>query len=45
MATDLTAEELEVGRKLFAGEWRFVAGAGSPVSLPPMQGIEIAFAG
>ena len=27
------------------GEWRFVAGAGSPVSLPPMQGIEVAFAG
>ncbi len=45
MATDLTADEIETGRKLFAGEWRFVAGAGSPVSLPPMQGIEVAFAG
>lgn len=43
--TDLTADELETGRKLFAGEWRFVAGAGSPISLPPMQGIEVAFAG
>ncbi|HXL68450.1 MAG TPA: ribosome biogenesis GTP-binding protein YihA/YsxC [Xanthobacteraceae bacterium] len=42
---DLTPDEIETGRKLFAGEWRFVAGAGSPVSLPPMQGIEIAFAG
>jgi GTP-binding protein len=43
--TDLTAEELEAGRKLFAGDWRFVAGAGSAASLPPMQGTEIAFAG
>ena len=45
MATELTVDELETGRKLFAGEWHFVAGAGSPVSLPPMQGIEVAFAG
>jgi GTP-binding protein len=43
--TDPTADEIETGRKLFAGEWRFVAGAGSPASLPPMQGIEVAFAG
>jgi GTP-binding protein len=40
-----TAEETESGRKMFAREWRFVAGAGSIESLPPMQGIEIAFAG
>ena len=45
MSTDLTRDELETGRKLVAGEWRFVAGAGSPASLPPMQGIEVAFAG
>ena len=42
---NLTAEELESGRKLFAGEWNFVAGAGSLQSLPQMQGVEIAFAG
>ncbi|MDO8533244.1 MAG: ribosome biogenesis GTP-binding protein YihA/YsxC [Xanthobacteraceae bacterium] len=42
---NFTAEELESGRKLFAGEWNFVAGAGSLQSLPQMQGVEIAFAG
>jgi GTP-binding protein len=31
--------------RLFAGEWQFRAAAGSAVSLPPMRGIEIAFAG
>jgi GTP-binding protein len=41
----LTSDEIESGRKLFAGEWNFVAGAGAPASLPPMQGVEIAFAG
>jgi GTP-binding protein len=40
-----STEEIEAGRKLFAREWRFVAGAGSMESLPPMQGVEIAFAG
>jgi GTP-binding protein len=44
-AAGFTEEQIEAGRKLFAGEWRFLAGAGSPESLPPMQGIEIAFAG
>jgi len=44
-ATALTADELESGRKLFAGEWRFLVGAGGAASLPPMQGVEIAFAG
>jgi GTP-binding protein len=39
------ADEIEAGRKLFAGEWRFVSGAGSVESLPPMQGVEVAFAG
>jgi len=42
---DFTADEIESGRKLFAGDWRFVAAAGSWAVLPPMQGIEIAFAG
>ena len=41
----LTASEIEAGRRLFAGEWRFVAGAGSAQSLPPPARIEIALAG
>jgi GTP-binding protein len=40
-----TRAEIEAGRQLFAGEWRFVAAAGSEASLPPMRGSEIAFAG
>jgi GTP-binding protein len=40
-----TRDEIEAGRRLFAGEWHFVAAAGSAVSLPPMRGIEIALAG
>lgn len=43
--SSFTADEIEAGRKLFAGEWRFVAAAGSLAVLPPMAGIEIAFAG
>ena len=42
---DFTGAEIEAGRKLFAGEWRFVAAAGSPASLPPARGTEIALAG
>lgn len=42
---ELSRSEIEAGRKLFAGEWQFVAGAGSVQSLPPARGIEIAFAG
>ena len=42
---ELTSCEIETGRKLFAGEWRFVAGAGSVQSLPSANGIEISFAG
>ena len=45
MLSDFTAEEVEAGRKLFAGEWRFLAAASSPASLPPLRGPEIAFAG
>src|SRR5664279_1322271 len=41
----LTRDEIETGRRLFAGDWRFVAAASSDVSLPPMRGVEIAFAG
>ncbi len=40
-----THREIEAGRKLFAGEWQFVAAAGTAAALPPMRGIEIAFAG
>jgi len=40
-----TRAEIETGRKLFAGDWRFVAAAGSLATLPPMRGTEIAFAG
>jgi GTP-binding protein len=40
-----TADEIESGRKLFAREWQFVQAAGSMPSLPPMNGMEIAFAG
>jgi GTP-binding protein len=43
--TDFTDEQIEAGRKLFAGEWDFIAAANSLAILPPQQGIEIAFAG
>jgi GTP-binding protein len=42
---EFTRDEIEAGRRLFAGDWRFVAAAGSDISLPPMRGTEIAFAG
>jgi GTP-binding protein len=40
-----TAEELDAGRRIFAGEWRFVLAAASLSGLPAEAGIEIAFAG
>jgi GTP-binding protein len=40
-----TRDQLEAGRKLFAIDWQFSAAAGSPVSLPPMRGTEIALSG
>src|SRR5215468_2496536 len=40
-----TSDEIERGRRLFAGDWRFIAAAGSLAVLPPMRGMEIAFAG
>jgi GTP-binding protein len=42
---DFTRAEIEEGRRLFGGNWEFVAAAGSVASLPPMRGTEIAFAG
>src|SRR5499427_8199399 len=40
-----TRAEIEAGRKLFAGDWQFAFAAGSVEALPPMRGVEIAFAG
>jgi GTP-binding protein len=37
--------EIETGRKLFASDWRFIWAAASVTSLPPMAGVEVAFAG
>lgn len=37
--------EIEAGRRLFAGEWNFIAAAPTVDVLPPMSGIEIALAG
>ena len=45
MATEFTRQEIDTGRRLFAGEWQFTAAAGTAVSLPPMRGPEIALAG
>jgi len=40
-----TSSEVAAGRKLFKAEWRFTVAASSVKSLPPMRGLEIAFAG
>jgi GTP-binding protein len=42
---EFTSAEMETGRRLFAGDWRFVAAAADEASLPPPHGTEIAFAG
>jgi len=42
---DFTRAEIEAGRRLFARDWQFAAAAAAPASLPPMRGVEIAFAG
>lgn len=42
---DFTRSEMEAGRKLFAGDWQFLWAAAGMDSLPPMKGLEIAFAG
>ncbi len=41
----LSAAEIELGRRLFAGEWNFIGAADAFSALPPCQGLEIAFAG
>ena len=43
--SDFTRAEIEAGRKLFAGNWEFLWAAAGMDSLPPMKGLEIAFAG
>ncbi len=45
MSIIFTPDEIEAGRKLFAAEWDFATAASSLTSLPPMGGVEIAFAG
>ena len=45
MTIDTDAELIEAGRRLFAGEWRFSFAAPSIDALPPMSGLEVAFAG
>jgi GTP-binding protein len=44
-AAAFKASEIEAGRKLFAADWQFAFAAGTAERLPPMQDIEIAFAG
>jgi GTP-binding protein len=43
--SDFSAADSELGRRLFAGEWNFVAAAGVLEALPASRGIEVAFAG
>src|ERR1700709_1927592 len=45
MTADTDAKLIEQGRKLFAGDWQFFWASPSIETLPPMAGIEIAFAG
>jgi GTP-binding protein len=45
VAGEFSAAEIEAGRRLFAGEWKFLSAASSLASLPPMAGLEVAFAG
>jgi GTP-binding protein len=45
MTADIDADLIEQGRKLFAGDWRFIWASPSIETLPPMAGIEVALAG
>src|SRR5437762_11514720 len=45
MENNAADELIEQGRRIFAGDWRFIWAASSVESLPPMGGLEIAFAG
>jgi GTP-binding protein len=42
---DFSAADIEAGRRLFAGDWDFLSAASTVDSLPPGQGLEVAFAG
>src|SRR5579862_4718767 len=45
MTTEPDADLIEQGRKLFAGDFKFIWASPSIETLPPMAGVEIAFAG
>jgi GTP-binding protein len=45
MTSEFSSREIEAGRRLFGVQWDFLSAASSPQSLPPMRGVEIAFAG
>ena len=45
MTADTDAKLIEQGRKLFAGDWQFFWASPSIETLPPMAGVEVAFAG
>lgn len=45
MTDELDPALVERGRKLFAGDWQFIWASPSVETLPPMQGLEVAFAG
>ncbi|HEX5230855.1 MAG TPA: ribosome biogenesis GTP-binding protein YihA/YsxC [Bradyrhizobium sp.] len=45
MTPNPDAKLIEQGRKLFSGDWQFLWASPSIETLPPMAGIEIAFAG
>jgi GTP-binding protein len=45
MTADTDAKLIEQGRKMFAGDWQFFWASPSVETLPPMAGMEVAFAG
>ncbi|MBB4263510.1 MULTISPECIES: ribosome biogenesis GTP-binding protein YihA/YsxC [unclassified Bradyrhizobium] len=45
MTDDKDAKLIEAGRKLFARDWQFIWASPSIQTLPPMAGLEVAFAG
>ena len=45
MTAEPDARLIEAGRKLFAGDWHFIWASPSIETLPPMAGLEVAFAG
>ncbi len=45
MSNDFSEAAIEHARRIFAGEWQFIAAAASIVIRRPMGGIEVAFAG